>query len=280
MFFLLICSISHAVLQSTLFQIEAGNRKDQVYYRFMENKYYFPRGLCTDGYNFYIGDIHKNRILIVNGSGKFLNEIKNEEFSEIDELYYHFGHLWIKVLDNYYETASLIKYTPMGGFVFKIDPFNMKKVNKVIVDYRISKDGIYAVAQDNTCIRINPDTGEPEKIVPSFWYDKDGYYKLARKKKTWFFSIYDREKGKLKKRIKMISNNNKVMLLRKINSKIYLEKFDEGKKEYFLYHYNHQGEVDEKISRSVAVAKYFDLKFSLGYSHPQTDYIKIVQYKL
>ncbi len=270
---------SAEVKQRALFQIEAGSGKNQVFYKVMEGRPYFPRGLCSDGSNFYIGDIHNNRILVVDGQGGFLHEIKNEEFSELDGLYCHAGALWIKVFDHYYETASLIKYTLHGEFIFKTNSPLISLFRQDIVDYYFSKDGIYAIHEDDTVEIVDTDTGKTGKAVPSFWFDDDGYYKLAREKGDWFLYIYDRTKGKLQKRVELISKKNKVPLLRKINSKVYLENHDKDQPRPLLYHYNRHGKVDDKISKETALAKYFDLKYSIGYSHPKADYIEIIQYR-
>ena len=270
---------SAEVQQRTLFQIKAGNGKGQVFYKFMEGgRPYAPRGLCSDGSNFYIGDIHNNRILVVDGKGGFLQEIKNEEFSDFAGIYCHADALWIKIFDHYYETASLIKYTLQGEFIFKTNSPFIGLFRQDIVDYYFSKDGIYAIHEDDTVEIVDADTGKAGKAVPSFWFDDTGYYRLAREKGDWSLYIYDRANGKLQKRVDLISKNNKTPLLRKINSKVYLENHGKDQPQHLLYHYNQNGKVDKKISKEIALAKHFDLKYSIGYSHPKADYIEIIQY--
>ncbi len=266
------------VKQHTLFQIKAGDSKDQVYYRVLEGRQLSPRGLCTNGKDFYIGDIHKNRILIVDKKGDFLNEIKNKDFSDLDDIYCYTDSLWITILDHYYETASLLKYTSEGKLLFKTNPEIINDTNKMIVDYNIEKGGIYAITQDDTVIKIDTDTGKPDKTAPSFWFDKDGYYRLTREKENWSLSIYNRSQGKLEKKIKLVSKNNKHMLLRKINARVYLEKYDEKQKAYLLYHYDQEGNIDEQINKEFALEKYFDLEYAISLSHPKADHIKIIHF--
>lgn len=268
------------VKQHTLFQIKAGDSKDQVYYRILEDRQLSPRGLCTNGNDFYIGDIHKNRILIVDKKGDFLNEIKNKAFSDLSDIYCYTDSVWVTILDHYYETASLLKYTSEGKFVFKVNPEIINNKNKIIVDYHIEKSGIYAITQDDTVIKINTNTGKPDKTVPSFWFDKDGYYTLTREKENWALSIYNRSQGKLQKNIKLVSKNNKPILLRKVNDRVYLEKYDEKQKAYVLYHYDQEGNIDEQINKDITLEKYFDLEYAINLSHPKADHIKIIQYEM
>lgn len=272
----LLFSFSH----KELFRIYSGPDKNQVFYHFMENRPYFPRGLAFDGKNFYIGDIYKERILIVDYQGKYVGEIKNSEFTNMTDPYYLEGFIWVILLDGYFESSSLLKYSKKSKLIFKIDSL----MNKKIFDYHVEKDGIIAIASDDTTIRINPKTGRAQKVVPSFWFDSQGYYKLARKETGWILSIYGRKNGKLIKRIKIEAKAEDSCKFIKKNQKIYLdcaEIYDSKKQKTIIYHYNLKGEIDEKLDKKSEIEKflekYFDKEYILGYSEPECEYIKVIK---
>jgi len=130
-------------------------------------------------------------------------------------------------------------------------------------------------------VAINPKTGLPQKVVPSFWFDSQGYYKLARKGTGWILSIYGRENGKLIKRVPIKATAEDTCNLIKKNRKIYLDHYDYEKQKRILYHFNLKGEIDEKLDKKTEIEKflekYFDKEYILGYSEPECEYIKVIK---
>jgi hypothetical protein len=269
-------TLGWSLIYKVVCEIPAGIQKNQIYYMKMENRYLQPRGIAFDGKRFYIGDIYKKRIFICDTQGKYIDEIVNPAFSEIESLKFWKGKLWVKIFRNYFETMNIWKIDPSNKKVLlKIEPWENGFAKK-IVDYQFKDNSLWMIAEDESCFKLDTQTGKVKEFVPSPWFDKDGYYRLIKKGDIYTLLFWDKNK-KFRKRV--ILPKNKFYRLVDDGKTIWVDPLVYKKRSVFLYHYDITGKIVKKANRATVLSKIADNPFIFTLIERGRPKVRIIQIK-